>query len=161
MISAFFSTVSGWSVPFFWIDCARPAITLSGVPTSCAISAASWPIVASFSVWPSRCSSASFASFWRWVSPRDSRSENVISLKRVAIWPISSSRSARMTCERSPLATSSMPRRSFVIGRDTRRLASAPTMSVATATTRTISAIARPTSPPVSTSVGLLISSMP
>ena len=48
-ISAFFSTASG-SRDFFWIDRARPAITLSGVPTSCAISAASWPMVASFSV---------------------------------------------------------------------------------------------------------------
>jgi hypothetical protein len=41
MISAFFSTVSGCSDAFFWIARARPAMTLSGVPTSCAISAAS------------------------------------------------------------------------------------------------------------------------
>jgi len=35
MIPAFFSTASG-SFDLRWIDRARPAITLSGVPTSCA-----------------------------------------------------------------------------------------------------------------------------
>ena len=36
---------------------ARPPMTLSGVPSSCAISAAIWPMVASFSAWRSRSSS--------------------------------------------------------------------------------------------------------
>ena len=56
MMSAFLVTASALS-DFLAIVRARPAMTLSGVPTSCAISAAIWPIVASFSVWNSRSSS--------------------------------------------------------------------------------------------------------
>ena len=88
---------------------ARPPITLSGVPTSCAISAAIWPMVASFSDWRSRVSSDRRAADAALRSSRASRSEPVIALKRPAMVPISSSRSARMTRDRSPLPTASIP----------------------------------------------------
>ena len=48
MMRAFFST-SGTSPAFFSRLRARPPMTLSGVPTSCAMPAASSPMAASFS----------------------------------------------------------------------------------------------------------------
>ena len=48
MMPAFLAT-SPASPAFLVIVRARPPITFSGVPSSCAISAAIWPMVASFS----------------------------------------------------------------------------------------------------------------
>ena len=118
MIAAFFDT-SPASPAFFVIARARPPMTFSGVPSSWAISAAIWPIVASFSAWRSRSSRVRRALAARSPSSRASRSEPVIALKRPAIVPISSSRSARMTRDRSPFATPSMPSTSRRSGRTT------------------------------------------
>ena len=105
---AFFVT-SAASPAFLLSDRARPPMTFSGVPTSCAISAAIWPMVASFSAWRRRSSRSSRALAARSPSSRASRSEPVMALNRAAMVPISSSRSARMTRDRSPLPTASMP----------------------------------------------------
>ena len=115
MMPAFLATSAG-STAFFSSWRARPPMTLSGVPTSWAMPAASWPMVASFSEWRRRASRASLASTpWR-ISSRASRSEPVMSLKRSARSPTSSSRSRRMTRPRSPWVTSSMASTSRLSG---------------------------------------------
>ena len=66
-------------------------------------------MVASFSDWRSLVSSARRASVPRAVSSRASRSDPVIALKLFASAPMSSSRSARITRDRSPFATAPTP----------------------------------------------------
>ena len=124
MMPAFFSTASRIARLLLDRARARPPMTFSGVPTSCAISAAIWPIVASFSVWPSRCSSASLASLalplrrapraatGHGVEARRDRADLVVALARGYVRQVA-------------LATASMPRSSLVIGRLTKRVASA------------------------------------